>query len=142
MKRGIILSIVLTAISFAVFSKTIGSWNIYPAYYDITEIVPTGNDIFVLSSNNLFSYNVKDHSISTYDKSKNLSDCDISHIAWNSSAKRLIIAYTNSNIDLIDIAGDTNNISELYNKATTSDKTINSIMINGIYAYIDRKSVV
>ncbi|MBP7358102.1 MAG: Por secretion system protein [Prevotella sp.] len=136
MKRGIILSIVLTAISFAVFSKTIGSWNIYPAYYDITEIVPTGNDIFVLSSNNLFSYNVKDHSISTYDKSKNLSDCDISHIAWNSSAKRLIIAYTNSNIDLIDIAGDTNNISELYNKATTSDKTINSIMINGIYAYI------
>lgn len=136
MKKGIILSIVFSTISFVVFSKTIGSWNIYPAYFDITEIAPAGNDIFVLSSNNLFSYNIKDKSISTYDKSKNLSDCDISHIAWNGSAKKLIITYANSNIDLLDVTGNTNNISELYNKATIYDKTINSIMINGIYAYL------
>lgn len=136
MKKDIILSIVLTSISLVVFSKTIGSWNIYPAYSDITEIAPAGDEIFVLSSNNLFSYNVKDHSISTYDKSKNISDCDISHIAWNNTAKKLVITYANSNIDILDINGNTDNISELYNKSTTYDKTINSIMVNGIYAYL------
>ena len=113
----------------------IGSWNCFPAYNHITEIQPAGDLVYVLSSKYLFSYNVNDESIQTYHKINYLSDCGISHIAYCKAAKRLVITYDNFNIDLLDDNGNVTNISSYYSKSLT-DKTINSIYIDGPYAYI------
>ena len=136
MKKYIVSLLILLIAAITANATALGSWTAYPAYYDITEIVPAGNDIFVLSSNDLFSYNTKDNSLTTYDKTKNLSDCNISHISWNNSVKKLIIVYDNSNLDIMSVTGSAENLSDLYNKTMTSDKTVNSIMMNGIYAYL------
>src|SRR5574344_2042742 len=117
-------------------ATALGIWTAYPAFYGVTEIVPAGDDIFVLSSTNLYSYNVKDNSVTTYDKTKQLSDSHISHIAWNSSAHKLIIVYSDYNIDIMDAAGNVDNLSDYYNKTMTEDKTVNSVMVYGIYAYL------
>ena len=50
-----------------------GRWRLYPSYADITEIEPTGKSVFVLASNNLYSYNPDDQSVTTYDKTNALS---------------------------------------------------------------------
>lgn len=42
-----------------------------------------------------------DKSILTYDKTNGLNDAGISFIAWNKSTKRLVIVYSNNNIDLL-----------------------------------------
>lgn len=123
-------------ISIAGNAGKIGEWKAYMAYGDITDIEPAGNIVYVLSSNSIFSYNVNDGSITTYDKVYPLSDCTITHIAWNSEAKRLIIIYDNYNIDLLDNNGNVENISDYYNKIMTEDKTVNSVMTSGIYAYV------
>ena len=65
------------------------SWEIYTSYNDITEIEPAGNLVFALASNGLFSYHIKDGSVTTYDKANTLSDFDINHIAWNKTTKKL-----------------------------------------------------
>ena len=106
------------------------------AYHDIQEIAAAGNDIFVLGSNGLFQYNLNDQSVTTYDKVNGLNDTYISHIAWCQQARRLVIVYSNSNIDLLETNGKIINISDLYNKVTTFDKTIHSIYISGEYAYM------
>ena len=64
----------------------IGTWNCFPAFNNITEIQPAGDIVYVLSSKNLFSYNVNDESIQTYHKINALSDCGISHIAYCKAA--------------------------------------------------------
>ena len=64
------------------------------------------------------------------------SDTHITHIAWSQQAKRLIAVYQNSNIDLVETDGDIINISALYNKSMTDDKTVYKISIDGIYAYL------
>lgn len=116
-------------------AQGVGTWQCYWAYNDITEIQPAGKKVFVLSSKGLFSYNVADQSVETYDKMNVLNDCNIAHIRFSPQTKRLLIAYENQNIDLIDLDGNVINISNLYKKSMTEDKTINHIYINGTDAY-------
>ncbi len=112
------------------------NWKTYMAYGDITDIEPAGQQVYVLSSGDIFSYNISDGSVTTYDKVYPLSDCTISKIAWNSTAKKLIIVYDNNNIDLLDNKQNVENISDYSNKTMTSSKDVNDIFINGNIAYL------
>ena len=114
----------------------IGTWKNYLAYHDVQSICKANDNLFVLASNDLYQYNLNDQSITTYDKVNGLSDTHITYIAWNQKAKRLIAVYQNSNIDLIDTDGNIINISAIYNKAMTEDKTITGISVNDVYAYL------
>ena len=122
----------------SLFTSTaqVGTWRNYLAYHDVQSICKANDQLFVLASNNLYQYNLNDQSITTYDKVNGLSDTHITYIAWNQKAKRLIAVYEDSNIDLIDTDGNIINISALYNKAMTEDKTIIGISIDGIFAYL------
>ena len=114
----------------------VGSWRAFMAYDEPQQIVKAGNGLYVRASNSLYHYNLNDHSITTYDKVTGLNDSYITHIAWSQQAKRLIIVYQNANIDLMDQSGNVTNISALYRKAMTNDKTIDSLTIDGSHAYL------
>lgn len=137
----LVVLVVLFIIHYSLFISPvraqIGTWRNYLAYSDIQQIRAAGNDdLFVLASNGLYQYNKTDQSITTYDKTNGLSDTYITHISWCQQANRLIAVYQNSNIDLIDLKGNVTNISDLYNKLLTGDKTVSSIRMDGIYAYL------
>lgn len=135
--KNIIFHITIFLFTIATTANAaIGQWNTYMAYSEITDIEPAGNIIYVLSSGSLFSYNVNDQSVSVYNKVYPLNDTDITHIAWCSSAKQLVIIYSNQNIDLLDNNGNVTNISDYYNKSMTEDKTVNNITIGGNHAYL------
>ena len=129
---SIILSLCYCCLAIA----QIGTWKNHLAYHDVQQICKANNQLFVLASNALYQYNLDDQSITTYDKVSGLSDTHITHIAWNQKAKRLIAIYQNANIDLISPDGDITNISALYAKPMTEDKTITAVSIDGIYAYL------
>ena len=130
------LSFIIYHLSFSPARAQVGTWKAYMAYHDIQQICKADNYLFVLASNDLYQYNLNDQSITTYDKINGLSDSYLTHIAWNPQAKRLIAIYQNSNIDLIDTNGNITNISALYAKAMTEDKTIDSLTIDGPFAYL------
>lgn len=134
MKRIIIA--VLTALSCQLSSAQLGTWKAYMAYHDIQQIQAVGDDIFVMASNNLYLYNQADHSISTLDCIHQLTDVNISQIKWCPAAKRLVVCYANSNIDLVETNLNVRNVADLYNKSMTNEKTINHIYISGKYAYL------
>ena len=134
MKR--LLAIVFTVCYCYLATAQIGTWRNYLAYHDVQQICKANNELFVLASNDLYQYNIDDASITTYDKVNGLSDTRITHIAWNQKAKRLIAVYENSNIDLIEPDGDIINISALYTKSITEDKTVTAISIDDVYAYL------
>ena len=134
--KKIIFVLLLSIINCQLSICQIGTWRNYLAYSDIQQIQEAGNDIFVLASNNLYQYNKQDQSIRTYDKTNGLSDTYITHIRWCQQAKRLIAVYQNSNIDIIDTNGNVFNISSLYTKSIIGDKTVNSVSIDGIYAFL------
>ena len=134
--KKIIVALLLSVVYCQLSIAQVGTWRNYLAYSDVQQIQEAGNNLFVLASHDLYQYNKEDQSIYTYDKTNGLSDTYITHIRWNKQAKRLIAVYQNSNIDLIETDGNVINISDLYNKSIIGDKTVNSICIDGVYAYL------
>ena len=135
MKRYAVL-LLFTLGCFVLSQAQIGTWQAYMSYYEPQQIVKGENNLYVLASNSLYQYNLNDQSITTYDKITGLSDTYITHIAWNQQTHNLIIIYQNSNIDLLDANGNVTNIAALYKKSMTEDKTIDSLTIDGVYAYL------
>lgn len=121
------------------FADEIGTWKNYMSYSDITDIHKGGNNLYVLASSDLFTYNLTDESITTYDKTSGLSDSNIEFIAWCNGTKSLVIIYKNQNIDILSEDGNLTNIADYYNKAMTQDKTINSVYVHEKYAFICTK---
>lgn len=130
------LLVSITACFISPARAQVGTWQAYMSYQEPQQIVKVGNILFVRASNSLYTYNLDDQSITTYDKIRGMSDTGIKLIAWNSNAQRLLIVYNNSNIDLMDRSGNIVNISSLYSKAMTQDKTVNSIYVYEDYAYL------
>ena len=118
--------------TFLPLNAQVGTWRAYMSYYEPQQIVKAGNTLFVRASNDLYQYNLTDHSITTYDKISGLSDTHINLIAWNQQARRLIIVYQNSNIDLLTVDGDIFNIN---------GQKVNSIQ-KGVYIINGKKVVV
>lgn len=134
--RRIVVLLLLAVCALVSLQAQVGSWQAYMSYHEPQQIAKGGNNLYVLASNSLYQYNLNDQSITTYDKITGLSDTYITHIAWNNDARKLIIIYQNSNIDLLDAYGNITNIAALYKKSMTDDKTIDSLTIDGIYAYL------
>lgn len=130
-----ILLCMIALMAFAM--ETHAQWKAYLSYYEPTEIEQTPDGmLYVLASGGLFSYSTQDQEVRTYDKTTLLSDCQISHIAWCKSAKKLVIAYDDYNIDLLSQNDDVVNMPAYMNTSMTVDKTINSVDIHGNDAYI------
>lgn len=130
--------ILLCALLWTTFlCEASAQWKAYPSYYEPTEIEQTSDGLlYVLASGGLFSYNPQDQEVQTYDKTTVLSDCDISHIAWCKAAKKLVIVYTDYNIDLLSSNGDVLNMPAYMNTSMTVDKSVYSVDISGNYAYL------
>lgn len=136
MEKRHIYIIALLFSYLSTFSAQIGKWTMYFSYYNITEIAPAKEKAFSLAAGSLFSYNTTDGSIQLYDKTNCLSDVSISHIKYNATCKKLIITYSNSNIDLLSTNQSVENISDFYQYSTTGSKAINHIYNYGQYAYL------
>lgn len=139
MSKKILTIILFLIVQVVVFHSqaAIGDWKAYMAYHDVQEIEQAGNLVFVQASNGLYIYNKNDQSIQTFSKVDYLSDCNISHIAYNKSTKRLVIIYSNGNIDLMNINNyEVTNLSDYYNTFISEDKTVNNIYTYGNYAYL------
>ena len=117
-------------------AQTSSKWTLYHSFSNITYIEPAGGTAFAIGYGGLFSYNSETGEIAVYDKTNCLSDANIAHIAWSKSAKQLVIAYENSNIDLLTVNGNVTNVPDIYMKSTTLNKSINHIYIDGPYAYL------
>lgn len=106
------------------------------AYHDLTDIEPAGQTIYVLSSNDLFAYHVNDRSVTIYNKVYPLNDSEISKIVWNPTVKKLLIVYSNYNIDLLDADDNVENISSFYSVSLLRDKTVHHITLYQQYAFL------
>ncbi len=126
----------LVALTTLTAIAQVGTWKAYLSYYEPQQIVKGGDKLYVRASNGLYYYNLSDHSITTFDKVRQLNDSRVNAIAWNTQVGRLIVVYENGNIDLIDANDNVVNISALFSKVMMQDKTVNNVFIYQQYAYL------
>ncbi|WP_455084474.1 type IX secretion system anionic LPS delivery protein PorZ [Prevotella pallens] len=132
----LIFTCLLFVLPLSCFANATDTWKNYMAYSNVQWIEKGGNMLYVLASNDLYSYNEKDNSIQTFDKVNGLNDTDIEFIAWNNVAKCLVIAYSDQNIDLLTQKGEIISLSDYYRKTMTANKKINNLYVEGQYCYV------
>lgn len=117
--------------------QEIDSWRTYPAFGNISRIAMANEQVFATSWGNLFCYDQAYQSFYLYTKENGLNDVSVKEIAYSDKHHLLLIAYNNSNLDLMESDGDKiYNISDLYNKPLNASKTINHIAIDRDRAYL------
>jgi hypothetical protein len=113
----------------------IGEWQDHLPYNNCIAVADAGDELFCATPYSLFAVKKADNSTQRINKITGLSDAGISAIGYNDEFKTLLIAYTNTNLDLIK-EGKIINISDIKRKSILGNKTINRIMFIGKYAYL------
>ena len=111
------------------------TWQDYLSFSNATKVVVTANKIYCVTEGGLFFYDRQDNSINKLSALNGLSDFGISTIAYNEASQVLVIAYKNSNIDLVRESGVIN-LPDIKRKQMTGDKSINNISFAGNDVYL------
>ena len=111
-----------------------GNWQDYLSYTNATKIA-IGDHVYYVTEGGLVFCDLQDKSVNKFSDFIELSDFGIKTIAYNQTNKVLVIAYNNSNIDLV-FGDEVINIPDIKRKQITGDKNINNISFIDNEAYI------
>lgn len=132
--------ILLTVLTFGWHNQLqarlpLGEWQAFMAYDKASHCTYFNGKVYAVSEGSLFSYDPEDENIQTFDIVYPMSDVEITHLAACPAEKKLLIVYTNGNIDLMDEQEEVYNITDLKNSSVT-DKTVNNVNVQGEKAYL------
>jgi len=113
----------------------IGEWRDHLPYNRTIRVADVGNSVYCATNYSIFVYDKEDQSVLRKSKVNGLSDVGISAISYSDPYKTLVIAYTNTNIDLLK-EGRIINLSDIKRRQILGNKTINNITINDSLAYL------
>jgi len=114
----------------------IGNWREHLPYIHAKKSVEGSGKIYCATDDGFYSYDLTEKTIERKSKLNGLSDFGISDIAYSDSYKLLVIAYSSTNIDLLYDDNLVFNISDIKRKDIPGNKRINSVSIDGRYAYV------
>lgn len=114
----------------------IGDWRDHLPYSDAISVSYGNNIAYCATNSAVFMYDITDNSIERLNLVNGLSDIGLSKIKFNNYNDRVIIAYKNGNIDIIDENKNITNLSFIKNSSIIGNKTINHIYIQGKLAYL------
>jgi hypothetical protein len=111
----------------------IGTWRAHLNYQNALQVVQ-GDKIYCGTSSNIFSVDA-DGEINTFDKTNGLSETGVSCIGWDEHTQQLVIAYKNSNVDILK-GSIVQNISDIKQAVIIANKSIQQIYCKMGMAYL------
>ncbi|MCS6991161.1 MAG: hypothetical protein NZL95_04795 [Chitinophagales bacterium] len=113
----------------------IGQWRDELVFRNANGVTASATDIFCSTELSMYAVSLKDFSMRKYTKVNGLSDINTTVVAYHRERDLLLIAYANSNIDLID-KGVVYNLSDIKRKNILGDKAIYGVYFSGSMAYL------
>ena len=114
----------------------IGQWRIHLPYYNTIAVTEAKNRIYCASNLGLFFYDKSDNRVERLSKISGLSDLQISTIKYNPTVDKLMICYSNTNIDIIVGGKQIVNMTDILRKSIPGLKAINRVTMVGEMAYL------
>lgn len=114
---------------------SIGRWREHLEFGPAKEIVFANEQFYVASRWGIYSVTYEDRVIERYSKVNGLNDLGIQSIQYNPDTEKLLIAYENSNLDVL-YRNDIINIPYILKSNVSGNKAINRIFMKGDFAYL------
>jgi hypothetical protein len=131
--------IFLICVGFKCYSQdpipAIGLWREHLPYNSAIDVTAGEGKVYCATPYSLFSVNVTDRSTERYSRVTGLNETGISTIRYDQVSKKLFIAYSNSNIDIIH-RNDIHNVPDIKRDNITGNKTIYHIYPMGNAFYL------
>jgi hypothetical protein len=115
--------------------QPIGSWREHLPYHQAIAVAAGNEEIFAATPFAIFSVGLSDNSLHRFSKMTALSETGIRAIAFDSTTAKLIIAYSNSNVDIFK-NGLVKRLDALKQSTLAGDKTIYSLYCRAGIAYL------
>ena len=113
----------------------LGEWQEHLPFSRAIAVETGNNKIFCATKSGLFQYDKESFLIDKWSKVNGLNDIEIDCMEYSPDHDILILAYSNSNLDLIR-GNKVINVPDIKRKQITGSKRINSIMIHDDHAYL------
>lgn len=112
----------------------VGEWREHLPYNNAIDLVAGDGKVYCATPYSLFAVNTADNLVERYSRITGLSETGISTIRYDEASKKLFIAYTNSNIDIL-YRNDVFNVPDIKRDNIIGDKTIYGIypLANNFY---------
>jgi Two component regulator propeller len=120
----------------ATAQRPIGTWQSHFSYGIATSVASTDNRVYCGTDRALFYTDKTDNTIHKLTKEVGFNDVGIQKLVYHSGQKALVIAYTNSNIDILVNDVDLYNLPDIKNSFIAGSKQINDLAVIGDYVYI------
>ena len=134
--RQLLFLLSLILIGYAAKSQNslvpIGNWREHLPYQHCIQVL-SANKIYAATDDAIFS--VSSNEITRYTKITGLNDMGIAAMAWDSATAQLVIAYTNSNVDILK-GSIVKNLGDIKRSNISANKTINQIFCSNGIAYL------
>jgi ligand-binding sensor domain-containing protein len=110
-------------------------WREHLPYQGTIDVTASSNKVYAATEYSLFSVDLQTNEVSRLSKVTGLSETGVSAIKFDVVSNKLFIAYSNSNLDIIDNSG-IHNLPELKRKVVTGDKNIYGIYTDNHFSYL------
>jgi hypothetical protein len=131
----VLLFTLLPAISIAQ-NIAVNQWRVHLPYRNVITVTEGDNKVYAASREGMFVYNMADGSVERMSKTNGFSDVEISVLRYYADKKLLMVAYRNTNIDILGEDNSIINLSDIFRKSVIGEKKINHIYFNGNFAYV------
>lgn len=113
----------------------IGDWREHLPYNSAIDVTAGNNTVYCATPFSIFSVNITDNTVERMSRMTGLNETGISHILFDDQANKLIVGYSNSNIDIIQ-GRNVYNIPGIKRSTIAGDKNIYGIYILGKNYYL------
>jgi hypothetical protein len=113
----------------------IGQWREHLPYRKGIGVAYTGDRTYCATESGLYYYDVEANEVEKLSKINGLTDVGFAGIGYDDNSNTLVIAYSNTNIDLLQ-DNTVINLPDIKNKPILGNKTINNIHIEDGFAYL------
>ena len=131
--------IALLLIAGAAFSQStpspIGAWREHLPYNSAIDVSGGNGKLYAATPFSLLSINKADNLVNRLSRVTGLNETGVSAIHYNESTDQLLIAYTNSNIDILS-RGDIINIPDIKRDNIIGDKQVYDVFSEGSFFYL------
>ncbi|WP_121352536.1 type IX secretion system anionic LPS delivery protein PorZ [Flavisolibacter nicotianae] len=114
---------------------SIGQWREHLPYQVAVDVTASEEKVYAATPLSLFSVDVETMETERFSKINGLSETGISTIRYDASSKKLYIAYSNSNLDVLT-PGGIRNIPDIKRSTLPGDKNIYNIYPDGSRCYL------
>lgn len=113
-----------------------GDWQLHLPTNHPLHLADTGDRVYVATENAFYFLDKKLNTTQVLSRRDGLNDVGVAALAYDSVTKQTVLAYRNTNIDILRPNGSVRNLNDVLRKSIQGAKNVNQVSIGGGKAYV------